>query len=570
MIRAQLLHGLRRKRRLQIAGVVPFAGLALIVAGAAPAREAPVVAGVTTHFAQGWPERLLPVARALGAGMIRDAVAWPAVEKTPGAFAFTPANSAHVDRACAAGLKVLLMVEPRNPLYDAGQTAHSPTALAAYARYARALADRWPHCVAALEIGNEINGKGGMTGPAAANRIASHIALLRAVHDAVKPAHPDLALLGGSTNGVPVGFLRQLFGPGALGLVDGVAVHPYRRHPEGVEQDMGRLSAAMRAAGTVRPIWATEFSRDFARPEDAAPFYLKMIALMEGAGVRHHLWYALADQRGFPTMGLARFDGSEKPAGRAFRFAAARLRPLGPARRIDHGDPALYDYGFGETVRVIWGAPRGFTAVAAGPDSVRALAADGSPIPVPSAVSDTPVVLVGVRDLRLAYPRVLADSLYGFSQPPLAWFARRIGTPAGPRLLPLVMRDWQWDGYLGAAGLSGAAVTPMGTAVAPGTATLIRWRAPAPATVYASACLAARAPEGGNLRAAIEHNGTPRWAGPTGGSSTAALARVAVAAGDTLDLVIANPGNPTAQVRYRWRIATTPADPAPCPLEPTP
>ena len=530
----------------------------------APAQDTAVVSGVTTHFAQGWPPRLLPQAKVLGAGMIRDSVHWPAVERAPGLYAFTPVNSGHVDRACAAGLKVMLGLEPRNPLYDGGNTVWSAPAQLAFARYVAVVAGRWPGCVVAIEIGNEINGKGGMTGPAARDRIGTHVALLRAVRLAAKPDHPHLALLGGSTNALPVGFLTRLFRAGALDAVDGIAVHPYRAQPEGVERELARLSAAMTAAGRTVPVWVTEFSRAFARPEEAASFYLKMIALMEGAGVRRHLWYALADQPGFAALGLVRFDGTEKPAGRAFGFAARTLAPAGPAERVDHGDPTLYDYRFGSAVRVVWGARRPMDAQPTGPEPVRYYRADGTEIAALTSVQDEPVVITGVRTLRFGPTEVIADSLYGFAQAPLSWSAQSTGGAS----IPLAWVDWQWNGYLGAASQPRAAVTPLGMAVAPGFDTIVRWTSPARTVVFASACLAAQPGESSPVRIAIAHAGRAAWSSTLSGGLGTAMVRLPVEPGDTVDLVTAAGGGPPTRIAYRWRIATSGDEPAPCPSLP--
>jgi len=525
--------------------------------------DGPVVTGVTTHFAQGWPPRLLPRAKALGAVMIRDSVHWPAVERVPGTYAFAPANSAHVDRACAAGLKVLLGLEPRNPLYDGGQTAWTSAGQAAFARYARALADRWPGCVTALEIGNEVNGKGGMIGPAAQNRVEYHVALLRAVNLAVKPGHPSLTLLGGTSNAIPTGFLIRLFRAGALDFVDAVAVHPYRDQPEGVERELARLTGAMAAIGKFRPIWVTEFSREFARPQDAAPFYLKSIALMEGAGVRHHLWYALADQPAFPTMGLVRFDGTEKPAAAAFRFAAQVLAPRGPARRIDHGDPALYHYAFGPDAHLVWGGPRTLSAQAGSSGPLNFFRADGTPVADPAMVSDEPLVITGAFTLTFGPPQVLADSTYGFSETPLAWSAR--SAASAPVSLGWV--DWQWNSYLGSPRLPQAAVTPLAMAVLPGLVTQVRWTAKAPGTVYASACFTPRTRLAGPVHLAITAAGQTRWSAELTAATATAQVPIAVEAGDTVDLAVA--GSAPGRLAYRWRIAVSPDAPAPCPVAPS-
>ena len=525
-------------------------------AGALADDGKPLRAGVTTHFAQGWPARLMDSAASLGAGSIRDSVAWAQVEREPGHYGFTPANSGHVGRACAAGMTVLLGLEPRHPLYDGGQTVFTPAGQAAFARYVRALAGRWPGCVVAMEIGNEINGRGGMTGPAATNRIAAHVSLLKAVWQAVKPAHPHVALLGGSTNTIATGFLARLFAAGALQWVDGIAVHPYRPEPEGMGGELTRLRAAMRRAGAERPIWATEFSSEFADPAAAPAFYLKAIALMESAGVARHYWYALADQPGFPTMGLVRLNGGEKPAARAFAFAARTLSPLGPARRVDHGDPALLHFRFGAETHVVWGAPRGLRVAA----DARAFTADGRPIPVPASVNEEPVVIRGAATVGLGPRRVLADSFHGHGAPPLAWFARRDdGT-----LLPLGPVDWEWTSYLGNAVLPLFAANRSAIGTAPGIGTVVRYAAPPlgdgqraeaeDGALTAAICLRPAA-NAARATAALVLRGRVLWQAPVGAGGVQALVPAQLGAGDRLDLVLSPmPGAAAGRFRYRLRI----------------
>ncbi len=527
--------------------------------------SAAVRIGATTHFSQGWPARLMPVAQQLGIATIRDSLHWPLAEKVPGRIVFTPANSGHIDRACAGGTTVLLGLEPRNPLYDGGHTAHSPAARAAFARYVSAIAARWPGCVIGAEIGNEINGKGGMTGPASANRAASHVALLKAVREAVKPHHPRFLLLGGSVNTVAGGFLNQLFRAGALAHVDSIAIHPYRQEPEGVDGEIRRVQAAMARAGTVRPIWATEFGRAFARPEQAAPFYLKMAGLMESTGVRDHFWYALADQPAFPTMGLVRFDGTEKPAARAFAFAARTLAPLGPAQRVDHGDPTLFHFRYGPATHVVWGGRRALRIVGAS-QPPQFFSADGQPLAGMAEVADAPVVIVGTPGLAFGPPEILADSLYGFAQAPLEWVALRHGGAA----VPLKMVKWQWSAYLGSSATPGMSINPGGIGITARLGAALRFTAKSSGSLIASTCLR-RNPAGGSGKAAVTftHNGRPVWSAASTANQPAAILRAAVPvtvrAGDVVALHLSPQDRAPARWRYRFRVSRSEADAAPCP-----
>lgn len=515
--------------------------------------------GVTTHFSQGWPISLVDRAKSVGVGTIRDSLHWPDIEKSPGVYDFSVKKTQHITTACAQGMTVLLGIEPRNPLYDEKMTAHSPGAQLAFANYIKAIADRYSGCVVAIEVGNEINGRGGMTGPAATARAASHTALLKAVFQRVKPSHPDIAILGGSTNAIGTGFLKSIFAAGALDYMDGVAIHPYRKDPEAVDWEIERLRDAMRAAGKVRTIWVTEFSRDFAQPADAATFFLKMLTLMQGAGVKDMYWYALIDQSWFPTMGLLTLKGEEKPGARAFAYAANHLVPQGPARRVDHIDPTLFHFRYGPNTHVIWGTRRPITV---GPNA-RFRDASGAIIPGTIELSDEPIIVENAANLQFGRAEVLADSKYGFANAPLSWFA----VSKSGALSPLVPIDWKWTSYLGSKSVPQMIVNPTGIGPAGQYSALVRYTADQSVAAIASFCLAPLGKFGDGVTAAMHHNGKQIWSGPVGILSGKKVSHVAVKlqTGDNVDLVIrpnANAGGD--RMAYRFRVSHSAVDAADC------
>ena len=538
--------------------------LTLIVSASAQvpgvqAQNNPNRIGVTTHFSQGWPISLIDRATFIGVGTIRDSLHWPDIEKSPGVYDFSIKKTQHITSACAAGMTVLLGIEPRNPLYDSKLTAHSPGAQLAYANYIKAIADRYPGCVVAIEVGNEINGSGGMTGPAATARAASHTALLKAVFQRVKPSHPDIAILGGSTNAIGTGFLKSLFAAGALDFMDGVAIHPYRRDPEAVDWEIGRLKDAMQEAGKLRPIWVTEFSRDFVQPADASIFFLKMLSLMQSAGVKDIYWYALIDQIWFPTMGLLTLKGAEKPGSRAFSYAANHLVPKGLARRIDHADPALFHFRYGPTTHVIWGTRR---TISVGPNA-RFRDAEGNMIPNMSEVSETPVIVEGTTTLQFGNAEILADSQYGFPNAPLSWFAlNKTGA-----LLPLAPIDWKWTSYLGNKAVPQMIVNPAGIGPSGKYSSLVRYTADRSTAAIASFCLAPLGKFGDGVTAAIQHNGKQIWSGPVGilSGKRAAHVPLRLQVGDNVDLVLSPNANAGGdRMAYRFRISLSAFDIADC------
>lgn len=515
--------------------------------------------GVTTHFSQGWPISLIDRAKNIGVRAIRDSLHWRVIEKSPGTYDFSGKHALHITSACAAGMTVLLGIEPRNPLYDGNMTAHSPAARMAFANYVRAIADRYAGCVVAVEVGNEINGQRGMIGAAAVNRAASHTALLRDVYQRVKPAHPDLAILGGSTNVIGTGFLKTLFAAGALDYMDAVAVHPYRKDPEGVDWELERLNMAMTHAGSVKPIWVTEFSRDFAKPADAAPFFLKMVSLMHGAGVSNTYWYALIDQTWFPSMGLLTLPGESKPASQAFAYAAAQLIPRGQARRIDHGDPALFHFRYGATTHVVWGARRSITV----DTNARFRNADGSISRPIAELSDNPIIIDGVADIQFAAPEILADSQYGFAKPPLSWFARS-KTGALVALSPI---DWKWTSYLGIRVIPQMIVNPAGIGPAGQYSAQVRYRSDQSVPAVASFCLTPLSKYGDGVTVALMHNEKQVWSGRVGVLTGKQVSQVPVMLqrGDTVDLVIAPNANAAGdRMAYRFRITRSAVDAPDC------
>lgn len=537
---------------------VTLAGASAGNALAAPAEDA-LSLGVTTHFGQGWPARYWPLAEATSAATIRETVSWRLAESAAGQIRLTAMNAGHVDRICAARRRVILTLNPRNPLYDGGRFAFSPAARDAFAAFALALADRYPACLAAIELGNEINARDGFDGPAAADRFVACTALLRVLRDRIRPRHPAVALLGGSTNAIATGFLARLFDAGALPLMDGVAIHPYRRDPANLDWEIARLVEAMRRHGRVVPVWATEFSLPAAGAPQAA-FLVKTATLLSAAGVRQAGWYALVDQPKFPTMGLYAADGSAKPAALAFDYLNRDLLPRGRAQRVG-GDPDLFVYRFGKDRQIVWGAGRSFTVN--GPALFRN--ASGKAIAKPGEVGEEPIVIEGRAVVAAGPQRVLADSLYGFARAPWSYWVQRGAQPP----LALKPTDWQWTSYIGSPQLRQASITQnaiaMGGAAAP-TRLTIRYTAAVAGPAYAAACFAPQRRDGvATATYRLLRNGRPVGAPATLLSRSVEVAPLTLARGDRVDFTIAYaPGPPATPIAYRLRIVTSRRDAPGC------
>ncbi len=547
-----------------------LAGAAWLAAGAAPApgsMPGAIDVGVTVHFGQGWPETAHATLAASGAATVREALGWRAVEARRGVYTFNEKTSGHLDRLCRDGHKVVLVTLLNNPLYDGNQTVYSPVGRKALAKYLGLVAQRYADCLAAIEIGNEVNIRQNITGVASRTRPESYVAILKAVYPAIKAAAPAVAVLGGSANSIATGFEISLADVGMLEAVDGVVVHPYRHDASNVDWELGRLQAAMDArtpAGMPpRSIWVTEFSKDFAAGEDAAAFYARMVTLMSAAGVTHAQWYALLDQPFFPTMGLYTAAGTAKPAGDAYVHFAQKMLPRGPAVR-QGDDHTLFHFRFGADRQIVWGAPRAIAY--SGPATARDAA--GNAVPLPMTVSETPVTIEGAATLDFGPAAIVADSLWGFARAPWSHHARR-GRQPEFALEPI---DWNWGSFIGSPTFRPAVINQLGL-VATGfnnaTDLTTRWTAPAAGRVTALACLRRRTTVGDGALLDIVHNGKSlalvTIPAPGGADTVQHAAPVTVAAGDRIDFSIRPAKDPKGDsFGYRFQIGREGVGPPAC------
>ncbi|MBU6393292.1 MAG: hypothetical protein KGQ75_01835 [Sphingomonadales bacterium] len=500
-------------------------GTAQAAGTAEAAKLPPMVLGVQTHFSQGWSPSTLTMARQVGAPMLRDSLPWAESEKVRGSYTLnTPAAQA-LASACAGGQRLMLTAVPANPLYDGGQWVSSAAGNAAFAGYLAALADRFGSCLAAIEVGNEINGPGTLVYPAGIDRAAAYVATLKAVRARLGGR---AAILSGSTNMIGTGFLRTLFAAGMLASVDGIAVHPYRSRAEGLDIELAQLNAAMDAAGKRVPIWGSEFSIDSRNQPLAAGELLKQATMLAAGGAAQASWYALIDQRWFPNMGLYAGNAPKAQAG-AFRLMQ-QLLARGRPQRLDLGDPLLFAYRFGADTTVVWGAPRALTVQGG---QVR----DATGAPATSfSVSERPLVITGTTAIRYGTSTWIADTLMGWGSP--QWrYAARLKAEAGYRL-PLF--DDQFTSYFGdrwyrPLRINTTSAAPGGTAAAPIRA-VWRYVAPGAQAVDIGGCFA-KAASGDGVDLTVTAAGKMLWRGVLTGQLQLPSLSANLAAGDAVELV---------------------------------
>ncbi|WP_230281407.1 hypothetical protein [Croceicoccus sp. Ery15] len=495
--------------------------------------------GAATHFSQGWQLDTIDRADEISVTLLRDEMEWDQAEITKGKIDFTGATAQKLEAACARGKKLLLVQIPTNPNYDGGKFVYSPASRAAFAKFLRAVADHFGSCIAAFEIGNEINGGGGLglSYPDGYDLEDTYIALLKDIEAAMGSSHDDIRILGGSTNLIGTGYLEKFFAAGILNHIDGVAVHPYSGYAYGLPMEIALLKKAMRDNGKEVEIWASEFAHDHTDQKLAASEGIKSITLMAAAGVDAAIWYALFEERWFPNLGL--FDGSTiKQQGRAVRLATTKLLPHGNPVKLNTGDSGLFAYRYGKGATVVWGTPRTIQVEGA----TEAYDAYGNRLPSNSQmqVSDVPVIFIGGNISDPGTSNVLADTLLQFGTGDWTYFARSRDGGMNPLTYTAQwytsdMRS-AWDAVL-ALGPDGA--VPARDASDPLRA-LWQWQADKAMSVTVTACFHKRQEGGDGIDLSIDRNGNTLTTKILSNGRTQISADIDLAAGDKV-MVSAGP-----------------------------
>lgn len=535
-------------RQQRMAGAAPPVTDAVADAVAATSRSAlapeqlpPMVLAVQTHFSQGWPASSLRLAQQVSAPMLRDSLPWQAVETTRGRYSLSSPAAQALASACAAGQRIMLTAVPVNPLYDSGQWVSSAAGNAAFAAYLAALVDRFGTCLAAIEVGNELNGPGTLIYPVGMDRAAAYVQTLQAVRARIGGR---AAILGGSTNMIGTGFLKTLFAAGMLGEVDALAVHPYRLRAEGLDIELAALNAAMDAAGRRVPVWASEYSVDTANQPIAAGELVKQTTMLAAGGAAQASWYALIDQRWYPNMGL-HVGTAPKAQARAFTRMQALLA-LGRPQRLDLGDPLLFAYRFGADTTVVWGAPRSLTVTGG-----RMTDAVGAPVAA-AAISETPLVISGTTAIRFGASTWVADTLMGWGTP--QWRNHvRLKADVDHRL-PLFAD--QFTSYFGdrwyrPLRINHTSAAPAGTAAAPMRAV---WRhvAPVAETVDIGGCFS-KAANGDGVDLTIMAGSRVLWRGVLTSRLQLPALSANLAPGEWIDFV-AGPNQTSGGDSFNYRV----------------
>ncbi len=305
--------------------------------------------GVQIHFKQPEPGEIAALQGA-GFGLVRRDLFWSEIEQQRGIYDFSEYDAMMAILA-RQGLRVLLILDYGNGLYDGGLPPHTDTGRAAFARFAAAAARRYRRYDVIWEIWNEPNiSRFWYPEPNAEDY--ARLAIVTA--SAIRRADPTAVVIAPAVVHFQPEYWTVLGEMGLFRWVDAVSVHPY-----GVGEPEDALPHYLwlrRLIDYHSPAWPAPIvnseagysSMEGGFTEAAQANYLARQALFSMAhDVRFSVWYDWRNNGENPAelehnFGTVTYGFDRKPAYYAARTLARTLDGYRFARRMAVGGPDDY------------------------------------------------------------------------------------------------------------------------------------------------------------------------------------------------------------------------------------
>lgn len=503
----------------------------------------------------------------LGFDGLRDGAVWAQVEQVPEEYRFDHPSIAALRQLADLGLLGSVTLWPDSGPVEEGQTIVTDDGLAAFGRFANAMALAFPD-LPAFEIGNEVNSTSFVRGPAqemtSEERAGLHVRHLQAV--ASQPAMQGRRIIGGSTHSIAAGFLWQVLDAGGGAFMDAVAVHPYTSPPEHLARDVAYLRRHPAMAGL--DVEMTEFG---ALETQSGPDRLwQEYCAMSVAGVTRAVWYPLEPRfDGFLPLFDDRF--ALTPTGEVFAYLKTHAEggTVAPLR------PDRYGYGclFGESLAVLWGVPRSVEITSTG---IEVLDARLAPLAPPYSLSPDRVLVLRAdrtfdpaQDIVFGPVPVLADSYHDYDLPAeglsardlpgFARFLRIAGQEAELTTCPGQNLPWSpWVPHLCSANDAIFVQTPDSFTLGGGDDRPIelvhRFTAPEAMRVSGTLSLQVHEQSSDGMTVTVLRNGEAVQQSLITGEQQVDIADIALSTGDQLDIVFGPNASPYGDVADRVRL----------------
>jgi polysaccharide biosynthesis protein PslG len=320
------------------------------VAPALPVLPIPQNIGVNIHFhSDGQLSAQVATLRQLGIGWVRRDLYWKEIETSKGVYSFASYDPL-INALHGAGLRIVMVLDYNNPLYDNGYSPQSAAGRAAFAQFAAAAAQRYAGTVTVWEIYNEPNNVFWTPAP----DVSQYIALANEATAAIHRVLPGASVVGPALAGpllhdAPLlpksyGFLDQvLASTAAVHGWSAITVHPYRspsQTPESANANLNMVRTLMRNHGidpAKVPLIAGEwgystYAEGVDEPTQAA-YAVRSFLLAGVEKMPYTIWYDWQDDGSSNTnneyrFGLLRYAtlGSIKPSFTAVQQFITLLR----------------------------------------------------------------------------------------------------------------------------------------------------------------------------------------------------------------------------------------------------
>ena len=324
------------------------------------------------------------MASALGFAEVRNDISWERNEKTKGQYDWDENYLREFSRMHANDVKLLGIVAYGNRLYGTRRAPSGEESIQAYGAYAKAVADRFD--MVGLEVLNEFNHR--ETDVPCGQTPECYMPIAQSAWDHVKPAHPDLPLVTGSTALYDRDWFVGFWQAGGMAVTDAASYHPYEswigRDADLIAGTVQQSVADMKeVAGDTRPVWVTEMG--FPTHYDGIPtaeqgqMMVRNEALAFANGVEKYFWYDLVNDTPDLAAGEANFGLYEhgpraavvarapKPGAFAQALMITQVRDKTFSANESDDAATVTVFGTGaEATRIAWAnqadAPRSFAS----------------------------------------------------------------------------------------------------------------------------------------------------------------------------------------------------------------
>lgn len=187
------------------------------------------------HLDWGRNTEMLKMMAEMGISGSREAALWDVNERSKGVYSENWTMEKHFRYAKEVGLDQMLAMGYGNTVYEGNQVMHMPTTpegIAAYAKYAARLAEKYGDVMQYFEVWNEPNLINFNSNYASATQYAE---LCKATYTEVKKANPNVKVGVWSTAQIPIGWIEETINAGILDYCDVVTIHPYDWEDTGMD-----------------------------------------------------------------------------------------------------------------------------------------------------------------------------------------------------------------------------------------------------------------------------------------------------------------------------------------------